>query len=239
MLSTVRRALGFVALWKAVDLALRLPGRVSVAMTLVVLVLWLGGAALLVLGRRTHVAGAAIAVSGSAAILAADLYNHHLYLFVVIGTILALFASAEQLTLLRWQLTIVYAFAVLTKINGTFLSGAVVRASLERSTVFRDQALSDEVMTVLSVATILIELALPMALWWSPRSRRLALFAGLAFHVSVVIGTAYDLESFVQLVSFGALMLALYLAFFTGEGAEVAESHERSNPSATSQPVRT
>lgn len=239
MLSTVRLALGFVALWKAVDLALRLPGQVSVAMTLVVLVLWLGGAALLVLDRRTHVAGAALAVSGSASILAADLYNHHLYLFVVIGMVLALFVSAEQLTLLRWQLTIVYAFAVLAKINGTFLSGAVVRASLERSTVFRDQTLSDEVMTVLSVATILIELALPIALWWGPRGRRFALVAGFAFHVSVVIGTAHDLESFVQLVSFGAVMLALYLAFFTGDGTAVAETHQRSDPSASSQSVRT
>src|SRR5690606_36637391 len=96
----------------------------------------------------------------------------------------------------------------------TFLSGAVVRASLERSTAFGWLDIGDGVTTLLSAATILVELALPIALWWGPRSRRVALFAGLVFHVWVVVGTAHDVESFVQLVSFGALMLCLYLSFF-------------------------
>lgn len=219
MLRTVRLALGVIALWKGIDLALRMPDQLPVLVAFAVLAAWIVGAALLLLDRLTHMAGGALVVAGSTSILAADLYNHHLYLFVVIGAILALFDTTEQVTLLRWQLAIVYAFAVLAKINGTFLSGVVVRASLERSRVFEDYVVSDGVTALLSAATILIEIALPIALWWGPSTRRIALVAGVAFHVSVVIGTAYDLESLIQLGSFGALMLILYLAFFEEEAA--------------------
>lgn len=209
----IRVALGFVALWKAIDLALRLPRSMDGASGALVILVWITGAALLVLNRHVHLAGAALAVAGSLALLVGDLYNHHLYLFIVVALVLALYDEMSQVTLLRAQLTIVYAFAVLTKINGTFLSGDVVRASLERSTLFGSVS-SDGLTVGVAHATILIELGLPIALWWTPRTRRAALVVGLAFHIGVVLGTAHDLESFVQLTTFGALMVSLYLAFF-------------------------
>lgn len=217
----LRAALGFVAVWKAVDIGLRLPRSVDGPIALAAIFVWLAGAALLVLGRHVHLAGAALALAGSGVILVGDLYNHHLYLFVVVALVLALYDETSQVVLLRAQVTIVYAFAVLTKINGTFLAGDVVRASLERSTLFGSVS-SDELLVGLGIATILIEFALPIALWWTPRTRRAAVVGGLIFHLGVVAGTAHDVESFVQLVTFGALMVSMYLAFFVEPSASSA-----------------
>lgn len=111
----------------------------------------------------------------------------------------------------------------------------MVRASLERSTAFDGLDIGDSVTTLLSVATIAIELALPIALWWGPRSRRVALAAGLVFHASVGVGTAHDVESFVQLVSFGAVMLALYLAFFVEESGPARSGPHGGPPRSTAE----
>lgn len=207
-------ALGLVALWKAVDLALRLPDAAGHSTSILLVGTWIAGAALLVL-RRPLFGGAALAITGLGSIHLGGLYNHHLYLLIVIGLIVGLFEPSSQVTLLRAQLTIVYVFAALTKINGTYLSGAVVEAAADRSSAFGSAALSSDLVLALSIGAIVIELLLPLALWW-PATRRAAAAVGVAFHVGVVVGTAHDLESFVQLTTYGATMLALYLVFFEG-----------------------
>lgn len=192
-------------------------------------VVWVGAAALFAAGLGTTVAG--VVLTGTMAfVLLSDqqLYSNHLYLLILLTGLLTVARSGSALSLdarlgrgrpsipewplflLKVQVSVVYLFAGLSKINGTFLSGTVVAVTLRRDGPFAIplEWRQFELMAAASVVAILSEMFLAIALWL-PRWRRTAFVLGLFLHVGIAIW-------FVptgQLLVFLVIILAPYVLF--------------------------
>jgi predicted DCC family thiol-disulfide oxidoreductase YuxK len=110
---------------------------------------------------------------------------------------------------LRAQLTILYAFSVLAKLNPSFLSGTVIASHLRRGGVGVPEAwIGFESMFVLSILVVCAELFLAVALWRA-RWRPAAFVVGLALHVGIVVA----MNEAWALATFSVATLSLYVAF--------------------------
>lgn len=144
-------------------------------------------------------------------------YNHHTYLIVVICAIFVVGVSVPHL--LRVQLTLVYAFAVITKLNETYLSGSELYASMVQHSAWQAAVGVDPAPAFLisvAAASIVVEAFLAVGLWFA-RTRRAALVVGVCFHVGLVVAVTDSVDQCVNLVVYGGLMLALYIPFFHEE----------------------
>lgn len=108
---------------------------------------------------------------------------------------------ADQL-LLMTQVSVVYAFTGLLKINPEFLSGRVIQ---ENSHL----AISDPLAQTMAVAAVVTEVGLCVGLW-IPRLRWLVALAGVGLHASIPIVMYQPLP----LVSFSISVVFLYPLFF-------------------------
>jgi hypothetical protein len=193
----------------------------------VVVGVWLVAAIAFLVGWQTVWAGSAL-LAALATVLVGDqqLYSNHLYLLATVVGLLTLAGAGRELSLdargadkpsrspgcavvlLKLQVSIVYGFTALAKVNLTFLSGAVLGAVLGRNSLlpFPDAARTFTVMASLSWGAILVEMFLAAA-FWSQRWRPVAVVAGVLFHLSIVLFVGPVLE----LVVFALIMFALYL----------------------------
>jgi predicted DCC family thiol-disulfide oxidoreductase YuxK len=203
--------------------------RVSEPMAWAAICLWLVSAVPFMLGWRTRLAGTALtATLASVVLLDQQLYSNHLYLMVLACGLLTLADSGAAISLdarrrgsrdwvpgwpvwlLCLQVTFVYGFAALAKLNPDFLSGSVVASYLRRDgpLAVPDAWRSLEPMLVLSILAVLTEAFLAARLWsrrWLPA----AVVAGLGLHVFI---TGW-LTPTVSLLVFSVLILPLYLLF--------------------------
>lgn len=198
-------------------------------MAYALLALWVVGALLLVIDRRPALGAGAVAASGTAIIfITPGLYYSHLYLLIVVAAVLALFAQEHQRTLLRAQLSIVYGFGALTKVNGTYLSGEVLEVWLARSPLFGGLALPTWTLVTAAALSILCEGFLALGLW-SSRTRVVATVVGVAFHAGILLAVPDG----PTLAIYAGTMFALYWLFF--DAAERPdEVAERSMPGVNS-----
>jgi hypothetical protein len=118
-------------------------------------------------------------------------------------------------TVLRWPVTLVklqvsglYFFTAIAKINSDFLSGGVLGEAFRIPEAFE----STQILQALSVATIALELLLAFGLW-SRRWQRGAFASGLIFHTLVLVMIGF----YGGLVVFGVIILAPYLLFLRYE----------------------
>jgi predicted DCC family thiol-disulfide oxidoreductase YuxK len=190
---------------------------------------WGIAALLFLVGWRTRVAGAVLAAAlASVLFIDQQMYNNYLYLMVLSvglltvadsGAALSLDARRRQAqeTIPAWpvillcvQVSIVYGFAAIAKLNPDFLSGSVVASYLRRDgpLAVPDAWRSLEPMLVLSVLAVCTEALLAVALW-SRRWRPAALVLGLGLH----IGITGWLVSTNSLFVFSILMFALFIPF--------------------------
>jgi predicted DCC family thiol-disulfide oxidoreductase YuxK len=195
----------------------------------VIVVAWLVAGVAFAVGFRTTISGTVLGLVLLGMELAdQQLYNNHTYLIAVAVLLLVAAGAGSAFSLdarrtgtderpipawtiyaLRAQLSIVYLFAALAKLNPSFLSGSVIAASLRREGIAIPEALiTFEPMFVMSIAVIAAELFLAFALW-SPRWRPAGFVVGLALHAGIVavMHSAWDLATF------GVATLALYVAF--------------------------
>lgn len=195
----------------------------------VALGVWVAAAVAFLVGWRTRWAGAAL-TGAMTAVLAADqqLYSNHLYLLILLALLLTLADSAAAIsldarrqgerlrvaawpvTLLKIQLSVVYGFAALLKVNAYYLSGVVLRVFWVREGMFAlpDALRRPEVLVPLALASVLAEAFIAVAIWF-PRTRHAAFLVGLALHVAIVP----TMSQLGQLAIFAGLMLPLYLLF--------------------------
>lgn len=190
------------------------------------------GAAFLV-GWHTRLAGSALSVVLLVALLGdQQLYSNHLYLLLTLVLLLTIARSgaaysldarrdAGRVTIPRWpvtllkvQLTLVYGFAALAKLDVPYLSGAVLNAHMGRGALLPiPEALRiAEVMAPLAWLSILVEGFLALA-FWSRRRRKVACVVGVLFHVSVILIIAPASE----LLVFALVMFSLYVLHFEDE----------------------
>jgi predicted DCC family thiol-disulfide oxidoreductase YuxK len=209
--------------------------RVTDGLAWILIGLWVLSAAALLVGWRTRLAGAVLTATIAAVLLLdQQLYSNHLYLIVIVCGLLTLADSGAALSLdalprggreeisgwpiwlLRLQVSLVYGYAALSKLNPDFLSGSVIASYLRRAgpLAVPDAWRFLEPMLVLSVLAIMAEAFLSMALW-SRRWRPAALVVALGLHV----GIAGWLEPTYQLLVFSLVTLPLLVLFLDAAAA--------------------
>jgi predicted DCC family thiol-disulfide oxidoreductase YuxK len=194
-----------------------------------ILWIWTLSAAAFLVGWRTRWAGTALVLAMSAAlVLDQQLYSNHFYLLVVVAFLLTCADSGAAIsldarrkgprdaipgwpvTLLKLQLSIVYGYAVLAKLNLFYVSGSVFSVYWVREgwLALPDPLRRVEVLFPLAVVSLLVEATLAVGMWL-PRLRHQTFLLGLAFHLAIIPTMGVP----GQLVLFAALMFALYLQF--------------------------
>lgn len=108
----------------------------------------------------------------------------------------------QTLVLMKVQLTVCYAFAALSKLNPAFLRGEPLADSLRWE-------LPSWMLLLMAVGTVVTELFLAVGLWFA-RTRRLAVAAGVALHVCIVLMIGQETPA---LVAFSLTCLGVYPLF--------------------------
>jgi predicted DCC family thiol-disulfide oxidoreductase YuxK len=192
--------------------------------------IWVAAAVALLIGWRTRSAGLILAAAmGYVLLFDEQTYSNHLYLLTLLTLLLAWADAgaaysldakrtgprrvpAGPVHLLRAQLSIVYGFSAIAKVNLVYISGAVISLNLEREGWFAVPAAlhTPAFLVWVALATILGEAVIAVAVWserWRPR----AFVGGLVLHIGIVLLMARA-DRF-QLAIFALEMFALYVLF--------------------------
>lgn len=190
----------------------------------VVLVLWIAFAIALTIGLFARVAAVGLAVV-AATTMALDLqaFSNHVALMIAMSALLALGNPSAAWSidarrrpritsipywptfLIKFQVSTVYGYAALSKINGSFLGAEVLASRWEPGLGGLVDPLHP-LLVAIAVSTVLVEGFLAVALW-SERYRRIALPLGLALHVVIPLTLG------AVLIPFSTLMLGAYVLF--------------------------
>ena len=206
----------------------------------IIVVGWLAAAASFTAGLWTRVSGALLTlVMATSIALDQQAYSNHLYLLtVLIGLLIftepgaALSVDARQrdiaqttvpawpIFLMKLQVSVVYGFAALTKLNDTFLSGRVLAGSLGRGPLAPPESwLVPDVLAPLAILAVATELSVGIFLW-RRRGRRIAVLLGIGLHVTI----ALLMTPTVQLIVFAMVMLSSYGLFFSAPQQRILTS---------------
>lgn len=205
-----------------------IPGlTVSSELLLPLMVTWVICAVLFTVGIRIRVVGAILTACMFITLLADEqLYSNHLYLLAIEVLLLTFAGSAKvqdpeknatvpawPVVLLKIQLSIVYAFAAITKITPLFLSGALLYLNLRRTGLFAlpPSLRTLPILSILSVVAVLTEIFLSLALW-SNKYRRVGVVVGVLFHITLTLMIVPEVA--IQLFVFSLAVLALYPLYF-------------------------
>ena len=191
--------------------------------------LWAATATAFLVGWYARVAGVVLVGLGTLVLgIDQQLYSNHLTLLTVLtglvalpdgGAALSLDARAGRgsarvaewgIWLIKVQITSLYAFAALSKLNPSYLSGSVMASYLRTDgpLAVPEAWRSFEPMLVLSVVALLSELFLAVALWL-PRWRRNAFVVGLGLHAFILL----TFQPPLALLVFGLASMAPYVLF--------------------------
>ena len=213
MLSAAR-VVGALVLVKAVDVALRGPSALPLAAWAAVLALWVAAGLALLARRDRRLAWAALVVAGAgfAVDLPLELRRQHLVLLMGVALAAAVARDRdERLLLWRLQLSTLYGFAVLAKLNESFLGGDVVAVATLLGPLGPSAVPPPAVLVAVSVALLAVEVLLAVAPW-VPRLRRPGTVVAAALHtVGLVVASASALVG-LRLLVFGGAAVALHAA---------------------------
>jgi hypothetical protein len=175
-----------------------------------------------------------------------QLYSNHLYLATLVVLLLTIAESGARFSLdarwsggrdliLEWpilllkiEISIVYFYAALLKVNPQYLSGAMLASfwPFNELAALPGGWSSVPILPFLAVVSILTELFLAVALW-VPRLRWLALAVGIGFHMMIIwTGGAQPGVPDIPFAIFALVTVAPYALFFDFPPRRVAaESH--------------
>lgn len=196
-------------------------------------VIWAISALAFALGWFTRLMGGLLTLVMSLVLLLdQQTYSNHGYLLILLVLLLTLANSgagwsidsrqgragnlvpAWPVALLRVQFSIVYLFGALAKVNTEYLSGDVLGNYLRGDgwLTLPHAWLTDPVLVTLSIAAVVVEAFLAIALWLPRlRLRWIGVGSGLALHLGILLVMH---ETF-SLVVFCLTMAPLYLSFFS------------------------
>lgn len=237
---TAVRAVGLCMLAVPIELGVRLPGAGAPSWLAVAVVLLSSVSALaLALRPRRPVLAAAIPLIVAIA-FAYGVGRNHLYLMAIVVTILGLFSPVWHAPMIRLQTSIVYGYAALAKLNGTYLSGARLDADLAENPVRIALGLPLSLTPALAVASVAAEGVLAIGLWF-PRTRPATRLVGLALHAGIVALAWSAPLVYVELVAFNALLIAMWSSFrgFEPSDGLLQPSGRRSDTDPTGAPAST
>jgi predicted DCC family thiol-disulfide oxidoreductase YuxK len=233
LLMTIELAEGLVRLgsdgifrFPVVDAVAWIPGSPAAP---ILIGLWACAAVALMLGWHTRPAAVTL-VLVALVVLGIDqqLYSNHLTLLTVLtaltglangGAALSLDARAGRgsplvpawgIGLIKIQITSLYLFAALSKLNPSYLSGSVMASYLRTDgpLAVPESWRAFEPMLVLSLIAVMGELFLAIALWL-PRWRRNAFVVGLGLHGFILL----TFQPPLSLLIFGLASLSPYVLF--------------------------
>jgi hypothetical protein len=222
-------------------LLLRLPGwsfmpAPTPALVIALTVIWGLTAITFALGYRTRVSGSAL-VAALAIVLCLDeqTYSNHLYLMTIVvglltladcGAALSLDARragarpdvpAWPVTLLKAQLSIVYGFAAVAKLNGVYLSGRALARVVPWQPIAAVVGMRATVYIVIAASIAAVVTELLLAVWfWSPRWRARAVVLGILLHTGIVA----LMPGKFPLALFAGVMFSLYPLFWGDRSRE-------------------
>lgn len=191
---------------------------------------WCSVALAVLAGWHTRL-GTALSTLLLAGTLLADqqFYSNHLYLMTLVGFLLSMSDCGAAFSLdsrrhgetfavplwpaslLRALLTIVYAFAVMTKMNPIYLTGHVMARSMPWL-----PAGATALIIAVSLAGAGAEGFLAWALW-SRKWRAWAYPVGLLLHAGMVLGVAGTPEVHLEIFIFFLVTVSLYLLFLPAD----------------------
>lgn len=186
----------------------------------ILLALWFGASLAFAIGWKTRISGPVLAaVMGYTLMIDQQLYFSHLYLLCLIVLLLSLAEVGrppETNTVSRWpilllqlQLSIVYFFSAVTKVNSVYLSGYMLGATLRKD--LPAAVFTPRMLTMVAVASIVIELFLAGA-FWVRNLKKAAVLIGVLFHLTMVLTLAPSVAA--QLTLFAVACISIYPLFF-------------------------
>jgi len=197
--------------------------------------LWLCAALAFTLGLATRLCGAILALSMAYTLFFdQQLYSNPLYLAMLVVLLLTIAESGAcfsldarwsgghdlilewPLVLLKIQISIVYFYAALLKVNPQYLSGAMLASfwPFNELAALPGGWSSMPILPLLALVSILTELFLAFALW-VPRLRWLALAVGIGFHMLIIwTGGAQPGVPDIPFAIFALVTVAPYALFF-------------------------
>ena len=199
---------------KGVDVAVRGPSALPTVVWLAALALWLGAGAALVTGRDLRPVWAAVLVGGAcfAVDLPLELRRQHLVLLIGVALAAAVARDRqERLLLWRLQLSALYGFAALAKLNESFLGGDVLATATLLGPLGPSAVPSPVGLVALSVALVAVE-ALLAVTPWVPRLRRPGTLLAAALHTVALVVASASVFVGLRLVVFGGTAVALHAA---------------------------
>lgn len=185
--------------------------------------------ALVVAGYRTRLALLVTGLDALAFVWGAY-YHNHVYLLATLALMLtftnsdaALSISSAQgrgreevwgppVYLLRAQISIVYIYAALNKVNFDFLSGNALSSLGFRSALVPDWFRTVPLLVTMAACAVILELYVGVALWVR-RLRTSAMVCGLLLHVGMVTYMSRGLVMALNLAVFAVMMISGYALF--------------------------
>ena len=219
--------------------------RISVTILPFFIGLWLCVALAFALGLGTRVCGVILTLSMAYTLFFdQQLYSNHLYLGTLVVLLLTIAESGARFSfdarrsggrdlilewpilLLKIEISIVYFYAALLKVNPQYLSGVMLSSFWPFSQLAALPGGWAVVLPIAAVASILTELFLAIALW-VPRLRWLALAVGIGFHMMIIwTGGSQPGVPDIPFAIFALVTVAPYALFFDFPTRRVAaESH--------------
>jgi predicted DCC family thiol-disulfide oxidoreductase YuxK len=227
-----------------------MPALTAIAVPVVIGV-WLAAGILFTLGWRTRWTGGLLAAILLGSVLFDEqTYSNHIYLLGLVVMLLALADSGAMFSLdarrrgphatvpawpvflLRAQLSIVYGFAAVSKLNGAFLSGKVLVLQVIPLELARELlSITAIAVLVLGLSILTVGVEALLAVWfWNVSWRPLALVFGLLLHSGIIL----LMDSRLELTVFALTMFALYFLFLdTRPASRVVVWDETSSVCAT------
>ena len=194
----------------------------------------------LVIGIAPRAASLLLAGANLGAIYLAGLYNNHLAFLTALLVLLALADSAAAwsprarrhgsrplvpawpITLLKVQLSVLYLFAGINKLNPVFWTGDPIVGVAQGAILWPQPG--DEPLLLLyvtmGVSTIVWELAAPVALWIRGWPRAIAMGAGVVFHLGMMVTLSSSWLRVHGIGVFAIASLAAYVLFLEMDPGE-------------------
>ena len=180
------------------------------------------GAVLLLLGTLARVGAALVCLTSAfALVLDEQTYSNHLYLLVWLAGLLTMSRCGNAFVfprrksrepvpywpvfLIKLQISVVYFWTGISKINEQYLSGEVLQTFMNEWVPIPDAAL-----VYLALLSIGVEFFLSIALWM-PRLVPVAAALGASLHLGIIV----LLQDPLPLIFFALLMAAGYVQFLT------------------------
>lgn len=171
--------------------------------------------------------GATVLVGATLAFLVVVPANHIWFGFWIAATFV-LFADRErQQFVVRWQLTILYAFTGISKLTPQWLSGRHLQDLLLDK---HDILIPATVALLGAIAIATVECGLAWMLW-RPRLRRVVLVVAGTAHLSIWLGLGNPIQTAPALFFFNGLAFAM-LAWSTCAGSYRSSGNLRSGSTA-------